>query len=306
MNKFYKNNIFISIIIPAYNDPIRIKKLLNTLIDQNYPKEKYEIIVVDNNSTDNTLDIIKKIAENNNKIKIKVLSENNIQSSYAARNKGVKNTKGKLIVFVDSDEWVERDFLSKIYNRYKKNSFYYLGFKVIITTNKNNVFEKFDSLFAFNVKGYIEKSYFAPTCALIVEKSVFDKIGYFNENLVSSGDFEFGNRIQKAGIKQCYDKNIQIYHPARSSFKSFLSKYKRIGKGKAQLKKYNRDLYNSFVNLRYFLPSSPWRVFVKIYNSKQKINQKISIFDFFAIYFLYCFVKLIKISSFLKNIRRDS
>lgn len=299
-----KQKPFISIIIPVYNDFKKIRVLLETLITQDYSKENYEIIVVDNNSTDNTLKVVKIIAKNNPKL-IKFFTEKNIQSSYATRNKGIKNAKGNLIVFIDSDEWVKKDFLSKIHNSYKKRGFHYLGFKVIVTTDKNNIFEKFDLLFAFNVKEYIEKSHFAPTCALIVEKSVFEKIGYFNKNLVSSGDLDFGNRAHKFGIEQYYDKNIKIYHPARSSLKSFLSKYKRIGKGKAQLKKHNRDLYNNFVNFRYFLPSSPWRVFTKTYNSKQKISQKISILDFFAIYFLYCFVKLTKISSFLKNIRRN-
>ena len=72
---------YVSVILPVYNDTERLKICLEKLTDQSYSKDKYEIIVIDNNSTDNIKDLHKIF------LQVKFLLEDKIQSSYAARNK---------------------------------------------------------------------------------------------------------------------------------------------------------------------------------------------------------------------------
>jgi len=288
---------FISIVIPVYNDSIRIKKLLDTLINQDYSKEKYEVIVVDNNSTDNTLNVIKEIAKNNNGTKIKVLTENNIQTSYAARNKGIESAEGELIIFLDSDTFVDNNLLQLIENKYKKDKFSYAGLNVIIVSETNNIFDKYDKLNAFNIMLLVKNRHFAPTCSLVIEKSILKKVGLFKGCLISGGDLEFGRRAYGYGIKQIYYDDIIVYHPARSSFKEFYKKHLRIGRGKA----YTCKGVEKILFLKYILPVRP---FSFIRNSLKKSVNYINIkkIDIFIAYLTDYLRRIITLYHFCKEI----
>jgi len=85
---------FISIIVPAYNCESTIESCVNALLQQDYSKDHYEIIIVDNNSKDNTAELIKKYP-------VTYLMQDRIQTSYASRNYGIENTKGAIIAFTD-------------------------------------------------------------------------------------------------------------------------------------------------------------------------------------------------------------
>lgn len=111
----YKNNMIdLSIIIPAYNSEKYIEKCIMSCINQDLPQEKYEIIVVDDGSTDNTKQIINKLQAKYDCIKY-YYQDNAAQG--AARNNGLSKAQGKYIWFVDSDDWIEEDCLSLILNR---------------------------------------------------------------------------------------------------------------------------------------------------------------------------------------------
>ena len=99
----YKDSNFISVIVPVYNEEDNIGFLIKRLLSLNYPKNRYEIIIVDNNSKDNTPEIIKKY-------KVIYLNEKK-QSSYAARNKGIKKAKGNILAFVDGDCIPDKEWL---------------------------------------------------------------------------------------------------------------------------------------------------------------------------------------------------
>ncbi len=90
------NKPFVSIIVPVYNGALYIENCIGSLLGLNYPKEKYEVIIVDNNSTDNTADIIKKFA-------VIYALEDHTQTSYAARNKGIQTARGSIMAFTDAD-----------------------------------------------------------------------------------------------------------------------------------------------------------------------------------------------------------
>ena len=99
----------ISIIIPVYNGEKFISKCLNSILLQTY--RNFEIIVIDDGSIDNTVNILKKYQENYKNVKFFYQQNNGVS---AARNLGIKKSKGKFLMFVDSDDYVKKDFCEKM------------------------------------------------------------------------------------------------------------------------------------------------------------------------------------------------
>lgn len=99
---------FVSVIIPCYNNASYIRKCINSVLDQSF--SNYEIIVVDDGSSDNTEDII---AEYTGKGKIRYL-KNTHSGVSAARNTGIENAKGEYILFIDGDDWIDCDHISSL------------------------------------------------------------------------------------------------------------------------------------------------------------------------------------------------
>ncbi len=105
----------VSIIVPAYNTEKYIEKCLLSLISQSL--REIEIIVVNDGSTDRTLEIIEKFVASD--ARVKVLTQSN-QKQGAARNRGSELATGEYIGFVDSDDWIDLDYFEKLYNAAKK------------------------------------------------------------------------------------------------------------------------------------------------------------------------------------------
>lgn len=105
----------ISVIVPAYNTEKYIAKCLRSITGQTL--REIEIIVINDGSTDGTLNEIESCAKND--IRIKVINQSN-QKQGAARNRGIRSARGKYIGFVDSDDWVDADYFEKLYAAARK------------------------------------------------------------------------------------------------------------------------------------------------------------------------------------------
>ena len=108
----------ISVIIPVYNTADFLPRCLNSLCTQNL--QDIEIVCVNDGSTDDSLSVLEKFAKKDKRIRIINSKENKGVSS--ARNRGISAAKGKYISFVDSDDYVDEDFLSKLYARAEETS----------------------------------------------------------------------------------------------------------------------------------------------------------------------------------------
>ncbi|MBA7587361.1 hypothetical protein ES708_29390 [subsurface metagenome] len=117
---------------------------------QDFLPENFEIIVVDNVSKDNTLNVAKKFAREYPGL-VRIIMEKHIQSSYAARNKGINASEGSIIAFIDANMSVEKDWLSKIVNSLEKNQVEYFACKVEIYLKEKNVFGYYFFYNFFNI-----------------------------------------------------------------------------------------------------------------------------------------------------------
>jgi len=102
---------FVSIIVPVYNGAATIVQGVESLLAQDYPRESFEIIVVDNGSKDRTVEILQPYAQSD---KIVLLSETNILNAYGARNTGAKAAKGDILAFTDSDCVADKEWLVRL------------------------------------------------------------------------------------------------------------------------------------------------------------------------------------------------
>lgn len=108
----------ISIVMPAYNAEKTIEKSICSVLEQSY--DDYELIIVNDGSTDNTEVICRKIIDNNPERKIRIVSQNNMGLA-EARNTGINYSEGCYICFIDSDDTVDNHYVEKLYNNLVEN-----------------------------------------------------------------------------------------------------------------------------------------------------------------------------------------
>lgn len=108
----------ISVIIPVYNAEPFLERCLISILNQDFDEE-YEVIAVNDGSIDKSLEILENFSENHDKLR--VISQKNAGVS-AARNKGISSARGEYIAFIDSDDFVEKNFLSALYNAAKRSN----------------------------------------------------------------------------------------------------------------------------------------------------------------------------------------
>jgi glycosyltransferase involved in cell wall biosynthesis len=239
---------FVSVIIPVRNSEKSIIGTLESLKKIDYPEDRFEIIIIDNKSTDRTPLILKDYP-------FKVLSEDKKLGSYAARNRGITNAKGDLLVFTDGDCIVTRDWISSYVKYFQETpSDLIAGTIEIVIKSKESICETYDKC-KFDQEFFVREFHFGATANLLVRKMVFEKIGVFDNSLVSSGDLEFCQRAYRSGFKINYCNSALVQHPARSNLMALLKKEARIGFGYSQIY-FRHKLGNLFFHRwRLFIPN---------------------------------------------------
>ena len=111
-----KKNI-ITVIIPVYNSEKYLEKTIKSILEQTY--NNYELILIDNGSTDNSAEICKKYQEKDKRVKFYIQSKKGVSN---ARNMGIEKATGEFICFVDSDDYVKNDYLSYLYAGISENN----------------------------------------------------------------------------------------------------------------------------------------------------------------------------------------
>jgi len=218
---------FITIIIPTFNDWPRLMLCLNSLNEQTYPAEYFEIIVVNNNP----LDILPAHYHTSTNV---VIIDESTPGSYAARNAGLRIAKGEIIGFTDSDCIPDKDWIRNALLFFQTNKDILRiggGIQLFYESNKPNPAELYDTLFAFRQKQYVESMGFGITANMFAYKSLFSKVGEFNSTLMSGGDFEWGKRANDSGIAIEYVESVMVKHPARNSYDELKQKTKRVSGG---------------------------------------------------------------------------
>lgn len=250
----------VSIIIPTYNRADMLGITLKSFIEQEYPKDLYEIIVVDNNSTDNTREIIEKW-QNQSKVKLKYIFEQR-QGVHYARNTAAKNALGNILYFTDDDMIATSNLLKNLINVFKKNE--NIGSATGRVLPKWSVTPPewikqlcYNANLSLNDKGHhlfvSSEDIGVFSCHQAILKEVFFQSGGFNpENTAGEwiGDGETGLniKIKELGYNFAYVGNSIIYHmiPQARMTQEYLNKrFKNQGNCDSYTE-YRQNKYNKF------------------------------------------------------------
>jgi glycosyltransferase involved in cell wall biosynthesis len=219
--------INISVIICSYNRELFIEQALISLLEQDFNKNNFEVIVVDNNSIDNTEQVCKKFIENHPGYNFYYLTEKQ-QGSSPARNKGASLAKGELLIFMDDDAVAEKEFLKNTWKFYSDNKTVQgFGGRIIpryipaepkwmskyVSALVGN-FKYGDSVVEFEPNKYPLESNMAVT------KKAFDEVGGFNTALpgvkgklrITGEGKDFYFRVKEKRYRIFYVPDMVVHH----------------------------------------------------------------------------------------------
>lgn len=191
-----KNNLYFSIVIPAYNEERTLSKTLDSLKKQRF-KNNFEVIVVDNNSTDETAQIAYTYKDNLN---IKVIREEKKGRS-PARRAGFAQARGEIILSTDADTIVPENWVEKM-------GAYFNDEDIIAVTGRSKIIDcslRVNLLFNFlqpifmHAYRIVFGHYWLSGFNFAIRKDVYIKAGGFNPNLNSQEDTELAFRVSRLG-----------------------------------------------------------------------------------------------------------
>ena len=246
----------ISIITPTYNRADELVHLYESLKKQTVDLKLFEFIISDDGSTDITQSMVEEW-QFNSPFKINFISQKN-QGPGAARNHGLDNAKGELILFIDSDCEAHPDWIQTIYEEYLNDSFDACGgpdgskddFTIL---QKAIDFAMTSFITTGGMRGHSEKmmaKFFPRTHNMGLKRSVYEKVGGFGD-LRHGQDIELSNRIRKSGARIKFLINAVVYHRRRTSIKQFFKQVFNWGVARINLGKIDPAMLEPI----HFLPS---------------------------------------------------
>jgi glycosyltransferase involved in cell wall biosynthesis len=213
----------LSIIVPVYNGAKTISSCIQHVQNIDYPREEYEIIIVDNNSDDDTRDIIQTYD-------VKYLFEKK-KGPGAARNLGARKARGEILGFIDSDCLVGRTWAREV-----EKSFIDGNVAAVVGLPDHTRRSTDDLMHSIDYQKYWEREQSSgkplhkicgANCA--IRKEVFLELGGFDEDLLCFQDIELGFRIVENGYSIEYNPNLRVKHISLDTLDTRIDKMCRHG-----------------------------------------------------------------------------
>ena len=225
--------LLISVVIPTYNEEDHIAACLDSLSAQEYPGERFEILVVDGGSHDRTREIVRAAARAQPNIH---LLDNPRRVTAAGLNIGIHRSRGDAVTILGAHSYVAPDFLKQVDFHLNHVDASCVGPRwqtVGRTYQARAIALAMSSRFGVGNAAYrvSKRSGFVDTCGFATyRRAVFEKIGVFDEHLARSNeDYEFNRRLINAGERIYMSPAIKAYYCSRSSVLDAFRQYFRYG-----------------------------------------------------------------------------
>lgn len=217
----------ISVIIPVWNSAALLRRCLEALAAQTLSRDCFEIIVIDNGSTDDSAQVALSVAG------VKLLSEPQ-PGSYVARNRGLGQARGEYLAFTDADcvpapDWLEQALAAA---RRRPEAGVLAGRIELFEEGESEgpSFSDYERLFSFPQSHAARGN--CATANWMSPHVVFERLGGFDERLKSGGDRQMALRIKAAGMPLVHVPQMVVGHPVRASRTSLVRKRRRLSGGR--------------------------------------------------------------------------
>ena len=224
----------VSIVVPAYNEEKNILTTLKSLASLDYPKNKLEIIVVNDGSRDKTGEAIKKFISEHKSFAIKLINKKN-EGKGAALNDGLRIAKGEFFVCLDADSIVTRDSLKKILPHFTNKNIAVV-LPLLKVAKPKNLWQKMQwleyivNMFYKKLMSNLDCVHVSPGPFSVYRKDIFDKVGGFDEENLTE-DLEITLRIQSKNYRIIQLLDAEVFTLAPKTFKELYKQRNRWYKG---------------------------------------------------------------------------
>jgi len=233
---------FITVVMPVRNEARFIADTLGQLRGQDYPKDRFEILVADGMSDDGTREIVSRIAEEDGRVR---LLDNPKKRSSAGRNVGFRAGQGDYFVVVDGHCHIPDDkFLRNVSECFEKSGAHCLGRpqpldppgltpfqQSVALARASRLGHGGDSLIYGDVEGFASPV----SNGAAYRREVFEKVGYVDENFDACEDVEFNYRVEKAGLKAYTSPKLTVRYFPRENLSALVGQMRRYGRGRTRL-----------------------------------------------------------------------
>lgn len=238
------NNV--SVIIPCLNEEAYIKKVVESVLSQEFSNGEFELIIVDGNSTDKTVEIVESLIEEDKRLSI---LHNPKRVAPSAMNLGISAAKYDLVLRLDAHAFAKKGFIQKSVDLLLTDPNVMCAGGKIDNIYENEISEDIGCAMSskfgvgdatFRVGG--EKAYVDTVAFGVFRKSVFEEIGGYDESLDRNEDDDLSFRIIKAGYKILYSPEIRSSYYVRGSLSKLYNQYYQYGYWKVYVGKKHKAI----------------------------------------------------------------
>jgi succinoglycan biosynthesis protein ExoA len=244
--------LFISVIVPVRNEARFVERTLEQLVIQDYNRERFEIIVVDGESTDGTPDLVEKFAAAHGNVR---LLANPKRLSSAARNIAIGEARGDVVLLIDGHcDLAGKQCLRDLADAFQRSGADCLGrpqpqdiaqsflpnqekrratalVRAVAAARSSRLGHHPDSYIYSSAEGFVP----AKSVAVAYRRAVFEKIGGFDERFDACEDVEFNHRVDRAGLRCYFTPRIAVHYAPRDTLRGLFRQLFRYGRGRVRL-----------------------------------------------------------------------
>ena len=214
----------VSIIITARNEEKYLPMLFKDILNQTYPLQNIEVVLMDSNSKDNTRTLMEEFKTNNESLSVQIVT-NERQIQAAGFNEGVKHATGDVVLKIDAHSRIPADFVQKNVNEIMAGAYVCGGNRPTVVDSDDDFSKTLhiveESALGSSIANYRKSNTKRKVNSIfhgMYRKEVFEKVGLADERLLRTEDNEFHYRVRKSGYDIIFNPEIESYQYIRPTF----------------------------------------------------------------------------------------